>query len=68
MLQVAIIVFGIAAVAIVLWVLSRRRRRGFRDGDVADLFEAVEVRMQHLHAFLYKAGGNLHRLVVARAC
>jgi hypothetical protein len=41
--QVAIIVFGIAAAAAVLWLFSRRQRKGFRDGDVADLFQAVEV-------------------------
>ena len=51
MLQVTIIMFGIAAVAMVLWVAMRRQRRGFREGDVADLFEAVEVRV-----FIIRAG------------
>ncbi len=45
MLQVAIVVFGVAAAATVLWAATRRQRRGMRQGDVADLFEAVEVRI-----------------------
>ena len=39
--RVALVALGVAAVAVVLWLCSRKRRRG--GGDVADLFEAVEV-------------------------
>lgn len=41
-LQVAVIVLIVAAAAIVWWIMSRRKR--FGAVDVADLFEAVEVR------------------------
>jgi hypothetical protein len=43
--QFAIVVLFLASAVIALWLLSTRRRRLFKGGDVAHLFEAVEVSM-----------------------
>ena len=53
--QFAIVVLFLASAVIALWLFSTRRRRLFKGGDVAHLFEAVEVSMavraKHLSVF-----------------
>jgi hypothetical protein len=46
------IAFGVAAVAVLLWAIRFKRRKGYRGGDVADLFEAVEVGSLQLCVFI----------------
>ena len=65
--QVAVVVFGVAAVALVLCACSRRQRAGVRHGDVADLFEAVEVRI-HALASSRRCGATCTHALAPRDC
>jgi hypothetical protein len=62
-----VVVFGVAAVALVLSACSRRQCARVRHGDVSELFEAVEVRI-HALASSRRCGATCTHALAPRDC